>query len=559
MIAHHGPISGVAAGGAYVATAGYDNAVILWNAARRESIARGTHDHLANHCALHPGGTLLATAGSDYTARLWALPEVALQVVFHDHEDDVEMVAFSPDGELLATASRDHRARLFRLDGTLVRRLTGHTSDVISVAWSPNGSALLTSGDDGTIRTWDVATGRELNVVSMDDCEADTVVALDDESFAVGNDRGEVTIVRGERRQTIAAHRAGVKRLAYDAASRRLVSSAYDRTINVWAVDGATAAFVSTTEAPAAVWLRSCAFAGQHTLVLSTFGGGYARLDLATGSWDTSLVRATSGANGAAAVGGTIYTVGDFGQVRAGDEVVTELGSLCNFLGTIGDRLLAGGQLGILFDALTGERLHQHRSPLNCSTTLTLPDGRERMFVGTYTGEALVVDWTRDGGIAVREGVALHRNAIKGLANDGAGVFSVCATGAAAYHDAVSLREIWNDPQAHDRIANGAAALGAGRFASVSRDLCLRIWERDGSVVVVPTPHRHSIKSVAASPDGRRIATGAYDGHVAIYDVERARWTTTVRPTTSGISCIVYDSAAGSFVATSYDGGVFRL
>lgn len=45
---------------------------------------------------------------------------------------------------------------------------------------------------------------------------------------------------------------------------------------------------------------------------------------------------------------------------------IAELGSLCNFLLPFGDVVLTGGQLGIVFDAISGKRIHQHRSPLNC-------------------------------------------------------------------------------------------------------------------------------------------------------------------------------------------------
>jgi hypothetical protein len=50
MICHRSPISGIASiENKYVATAGYDNQVIIWDAVTGQSLARGQHDHLANH------------------------------------------------------------------------------------------------------------------------------------------------------------------------------------------------------------------------------------------------------------------------------------------------------------------------------------------------------------------------------------------------------------------------------------------------------------------------------------------------------------------------------
>src|SRR5262245_54235283 len=68
MLKHTGPISGVATcGDQFVATAGYDNRVILWNGATGAPLARGFHDHLANQCQFSPCGKYLLSASSDYS------------------------------------------------------------------------------------------------------------------------------------------------------------------------------------------------------------------------------------------------------------------------------------------------------------------------------------------------------------------------------------------------------------------------------------------------------------------------------------------------------------
>ncbi len=97
------------------------------------------------------------------------------------------------------------------------------------------------------------------------------------------------------------------------------------------------------------------------------------------------------------------------------------------------------------------------------------------LVVGAYTGEGLVFEQAENGEIGFSSMMVLHDNAIKGLACNGTHLFSVSATGSAAFHDAGNFEPVAIIPDAHDKIANGAAALPDGRFVSVSRDRKLRV------------------------------------------------------------------------------------
>jgi WD40 repeat protein len=391
MIQHCSPISGVDSwADRYVATAGYDNQLILWDAATKTSLTRGYHDHLVNQCRFSRDGRLLVTASSDYTARIWHIPDLLLLAVLAGHDDDVEMAVPDPAGERVATASRDHRVRVFDTSGRLLCTMVGHAADVISVEWTPDGQELVSSSDDGTIRRWNVVTGELIETIALGGIETDTVVYDERGALYVGNDEGVIVIVRNGAQERVHAHQAGVKRLVLEPAQRRLLSASYDRTIKVWSIRAnGDLMLAHVAEIPATIWLRSAAFLGVDRLVFGTFGSSYAVYDLTEQRWDLSRIEDTLGVNAVRIVDGATYTVGDAGIVFRDGQQQAALGSLCNFLGGFCGRVITGGQTGTLFDATTRAAIHQHWSPLNCCATFVRA-GEQHLIVGAYTGEGLV-------------------------------------------------------------------------------------------------------------------------------------------------------------------------
>jgi WD40 repeat protein len=72
-------------------------------------------------------------------------------------------VAVSPDGKVLAAAAEDHAPLLVDLDtGKDVLALAGHRSAVRSIHYAADGKVIFTREDNGMVRRWDPATGRQV-------------------------------------------------------------------------------------------------------------------------------------------------------------------------------------------------------------------------------------------------------------------------------------------------------------------------------------------------------------------------------------------------------------
>ncbi len=102
--------------GRYLASAGMDNAMKLWDTATWQPLPDlPVPSGAIWDLAASPDGRHLASAGSDGTIRLWDLRKRTEQGALRGHTDTVSGIAFSPDGCRLASAGRDRTVRIWNV------------------------------------------------------------------------------------------------------------------------------------------------------------------------------------------------------------------------------------------------------------------------------------------------------------------------------------------------------------------------------------------------------------------------------------------------------------
>lgn len=144
-----------------------------------------------------PDGTMIVSASTDGTARVWTTDGRIVQDLIHP--SGVTAADFSPDGKTIATTSYDGRLRIWNLgDGSLARTIAAGPHTLWCLAFSPDGKFIASAGEDSVVHLWNAADGTPI--------------------------------------RTFAGHRLNIWALAFSPDGRTLVSGSFDRTAILWNV-----------------------------------------------------------------------------------------------------------------------------------------------------------------------------------------------------------------------------------------------------------------------------------------------------------------------------------
>ncbi len=439
------------------------------------------HEVAVTGVAFSPDGSTILSGAVDNTIILWDASSGSQLRRYTGHGDRVTRVVFAPDGARFASASQDNSVIIWDVSsGEIQHRLGGHRAPVgvQSVAFSPDGQAIASASCAalnerslcvlGELIVWDVTTGNPLRqfvghvgaIQSVDfSPDGQTLVSggcgLGD---GLNCTQGEVILwnaYTGEELRTLQGHQGTVRSVAFSPDGTRIISGSADGTVLLWNVtDG---------------------------IQLQRYEGHTAAVEEVEFSPDGRRI-----ASGSADGTTTLWDVASATLLRRYEGHDAPVSGLA--FSPDGVDIASGARNGtlLLWSANEGNILHRYEGHTASVLSVAFsPDGT-RIVSGSDYPENAVLLWDVSGGTSQRYDD--HEDAVRSVA-----------------------------------FAPDGRSIVSGSCGVLEEGYCVRgellLWDADnGTLLRQLEGHDDAVQSVAFSPDGRSIVSGAADGTLLLWD-----------------------------------------
>jgi WD40 repeat protein len=266
---------------------GGGNLVDVYDLARGTilSVLRGHGRPVRCLCLSADGRTLASTSGNDSEPAellVWESGTGQLRRALSGHVKAVTALAASPSGQGLASASLDGSVRLWDLEtGKQQLHVDGKGTPWRALAWSADGRVLAAGGGQGRggiVHVWKRETGRLLHRLELPEAVACLALSPDGTRLAWSGAGGMVHLVEAQAGGEGTALDTGMKAVTWLALSRdgaTLAVAGSGTGVQLWDVDSAQERASLGSHRSGACY---AAFAADGSLLLSAGVRGEARL-----------------------------------------------------------------------------------------------------------------------------------------------------------------------------------------------------------------------------------------------------------------------------------------
>lgn len=207
----HGSCSAVSPDGRRIAIGGgFRSGCALWHRETGKQLAHMTYAGSPDSVAFSPDGSLVALGWNDGNVMIWnPVTDPMVRVSHHFPNEDLgrtlmlrghscyaHSVAFSPNGEILASGASDGTVRIWDIrTGRELRCLRSRGSRVFAVAFSADGRRVISGWEDGYVRSWDISGDCSRAVLPHQEEKLTSVsFSPDGRSVVSGSNRGSLRV-----------------------------------------------------------------------------------------------------------------------------------------------------------------------------------------------------------------------------------------------------------------------------------------------------------------------------------------------------------------------------
>ena len=536
--------------GRILASAGQDCRILLWDVATHRLAGPPLCGHYRPvwGMAISPDGRLLASGDQTGNIVLWDLwawmpsedgpeptapPSWRTVHYLKGHKQGVWSLAFRPQGDLLASASLDGTVALWnvrtrRQAAVLAEHasLDELTNKVLCVAFSKDGTRLASSDSGGWVLVWDVTKRQRILTLKGHDQLVPGIDFSPDGTRLVSGSWDKKVIIwdattGNEVHPPLSGHSERISSVAFTEAGREVVSADLGGTVLVW--DVGSGAQVSPPLVEHKVSANSVAITPDGTTLIG-------------GCSDGSLILWGLPA----------------GQIKDAPPRVHRRGVSWVRVSPDGERLVSADWDGSLVIQYTSGRrpvvtLREHRAAVYGAAFS--PDGRSLASCG---GDGRVLIWNCDDGRLLKEMMVEGGSTLMVAYKPGGSLLASAHEDGAVRLWNPASGQLWARLEGHREAVYILAWHPAGRLlASGGRDGRVWLWDAEaqraateplsmkqthdalaehGRLVdnvrhVYPDWARQwgsnqTVSSLAFSPDGGLMASGAVSGAIALWDVE---------------------------------------